>query len=29
MDDSGHQFRHFAESNHWQRVVDWLIAHDL
>jgi hypothetical protein len=27
MLDAGHQFRRYAESNHWQRVVAWLTAH--
>jgi hypothetical protein len=27
MQDSNHQFRKYAEDNHWQRVVAWLTAH--
>jgi hypothetical protein len=27
MNDSGWSFRHFAEDNHWGRVVEWLTAH--
>jgi hypothetical protein len=27
MQDTHHQFRKYAEDNHWQRVVAWLTAH--
>ncbi len=28
MDDSGTQFRRYAEENHWKRVMDWLEANN-
>jgi hypothetical protein len=28
MDDTGHQFRRYAEDNHWLRVLTWLRAHN-
>lgn len=28
MDDSDRSFRRYAQSNHWQRVIAWLDAHD-
>jgi len=28
MNDSGQSYRSFAEYNHWQRVVEWLTAHN-